>query len=126
MPEGNRKKRLGDAGERAAREHLEAKGYTILDTNFRCPYGEVDIVATEADSLVFVEVRTRSGDSFGRPEESVTPGKERRLIATAETYMQERPGLPSQWRIDLVAVDVDRQGRITRIEQTENAVTDPR
>ena len=60
--------------------------------------------------------------SFGSPEESITPDKERKLIATAETYIQSRTGLPEQWRIDLVAVNVDGQGRITRIERTENAV----
>ena len=116
-------KRLGDAGEVAARGYLERKGYTILDTNFRCPYGEVDLIAREGDWLVFLEVRIRSGNDFGRPEESITPQKGRRLIATAETYIQSRRDLPPDWRIDLVGVDVDRRGRITRIEQTENAVS---
>ena len=122
MPDGGRRIRLGEAGERAARGYLESKGYAILDTNFRCSYGEVDIIAQEGDCLVFLEVRTRRGASFGSPEESITPDKERKLIATAETYIQSRTGLPEQWRIDLVAVDVDGQGRITRIERTENAV----
>ena len=116
-------KRLGDAGETAARGYLERKGYTILDANFRCPYGEVDLVARKDDCLVFLEVRTRSGNGFGSPEESITPEKGRRLIATAETYIQSRTDLPADWRIDLVGVDVDRRGRITRIEQTENAVS---
>ena len=124
MPDNSRHIRLGQAGERAARGYLESRGYTILDTNFRCPYGEVDIVALDRGSLVFLEVRTRrSSSSFGLPEESITPDKQRRLIATAETYIQSRPGLPGDWRIDLVAVDVDGGGRITRIERTENAVT---
>ncbi|MBF8267397.1 MAG: rnhB [Dehalococcoidia bacterium] len=123
LAESPHNKRLGDAGEMAARGYLQGKGYTILETNFRSPYGEVDVVAQEGDCLVFVEVRTRAGNDFGRPEESITPSKERRLIATAETYIQSRPGLPSQWRIDLVAVEVDRRGRIKRIEQTENAVS---
>lgn len=114
--------KLGELGERAARGYIERMGFTILDTNFRCPYGEVDVVALEGDCLVFLEVRTRSGNALGSPEESITPTKERRLIATAETYLQSRSDLPSDWRIDLVAVDVDRRGRITRIERTENAV----
>lgn len=122
MPDSGRRVRLGAAGERAARGFLESSGYAILDTNFRCPHGEVDIIALDGDCLVFLEVRTRRGGSFGSPEESVTPGKERKLIATAETYMQSRADLPEQWRIDLVAVDVDGQGRIVRIERTENAV----
>ena len=115
--------RLGELGGRAARGYIERLGFTILDTNYRCPYGEVDIVAVEGDSLVFLEVRTRSSNALGLPEESVTPSKGRKLIATAETYLQSRTDLPNQWRIDLVAVDVDRRGRITRIERTENAVS---
>ena len=115
--------RLGGLGERAARGHLERAGLTLLDTNFRCPHGEIDIVARDGEAVVFVEVRTRRGRDFGAPEESITAAKARRLIATAQTYLQTRDDLPLDWRIDLVAVDVDPQGRISRIERTENAVT---
>ncbi len=115
--------RLGELGERAARGHLERIGYTVLDTNYRCPHGEIDIVARDSDAVVFVEVRSRRGGSFGTPEESITAGKARRLIATAQTYLQSREGLPPDWRIDLVAVEVDSRGRIARIERTENAVS---
>jgi ribonuclease HII len=117
------RRKLGELGERAARGYIERMGFTVLDTNFRCLYGEVDIVALDGGSLVFLEVRTRSSNALGGPEESITANKERRLIATAETYIQSRADLPLQWRIDLVAVDVDRRGRITRIERTENAVS---
>ena len=82
----------------------------------------MDIVALEGDSLVFLQVRTRSSSALGRPEESMTVSNGRKLIATAETYLQSRTDLFCQWRIELVAVDVDRRGRITRIERTENAV----
>ena len=115
--------RLGALGERAARGHLERAGYAVLDVNYRCPHGEIDIVARDGEAVVFVEVRTRRGRNFGAPEESVTAGKARRLVATAESYLQSRDGLPPHWRIDLVAVDIDSRGRIARIERTENAVT---
>lgn len=62
---------------------LQEKGYRLLDANYRCRWGEVDIVAQEGDELVFVEVRTRRGAEYGTPEESVTAAKPRRLIATA-------------------------------------------
>ena len=62
---------------------LQEKGYRLLDANYRCRWGEVDIVAQEGDELVFVEVRTRRGVEYGTPEESVTAAKSRRLIATA-------------------------------------------
>ena len=115
--------RLGALGERAARGYLERTGFTVLDTNYRCPHGEIDIVARDNDEVVFVEVRSRRGRDFGTPEESITAGKARRLVATAQTYLQSKEGLPPNWRIDLVAVDVDSRGRIARIERTENAVT---
>jgi uncharacterized protein (TIGR00252 family) len=123
MVRSGHSRKLGELGEKAARAYIERAGFTILDTNFRCAYGEVDIVALEGDYLVFLEVRTRSSNLLGSPEESITTGKERRLIATAETYLQSRTDLPCDWRIDLVAVDVDRRGRITRIERTGNAVS---
>ncbi len=122
-PAGGSRIRRGAMGERAARGYLERDGLAVLDANYRCPFGEVDIVALDGDTVVFVEVRTRSGRSFGSPEESITAGKARRLIATAQSYLQSRDGLPQHWRIDLVAVDVDSRGRIARIERTENAVT---
>ena len=62
---------------------LQEKAYRLLDANYRCRWGEVDIVAQEGDELVFVEVRTRRGAEYGTPEESVTAAKSRRLIATA-------------------------------------------
>ena len=118
----NHSKKLGELGERAARGYIENMGFTVLDTNFRCPYGEVDIVALEGDSLVFWRCGPAAAMAWG-PEESMTLSKCRKLIAIAETYLQSRPDLPYHWRIDLVAVGVDRRGRITRIERTENAVS---
>ena len=114
---------LGQRGEAAARDFLERQGYTILDTNYRCPWGEVDIVASQDDVLVFVEVRARRGSAMGSPEESVTPAKGRRLIMTAQHYLQSHPG-PPDWRIDLVAVRMDRLGRVQRVSLVQNAVTE--
>ena len=114
---------LGQSGEAAAQDFLERQGYTILDTNYRCPWGEVDIVASQGDVLVFVEVRARRGGAMGSPEESVTPAKGRRLIMTAQHYLQSHPGHPD-WRIDLVAVRMDRTGRVQRVSLVQNAVTE--
>lgn len=123
-----RKQLLGKQGERIALHHLKRSGYRIRETNFRSLWGEIDIVAQQGDCLVFVEVRCRTsmdgrnGPSFGSPEESVTRTKGRRLAATAQTYMQTHAGLPEQWRIDLVAVELTPAGRERRVEITENAV----
>jgi putative endonuclease len=113
---------LGRWGEDLAGRHLAARGYEILARNWRCKTGELDLVARDGDGLVFIEVRTRRGEALGTPEESVTPAKQARLIALAEAYVQAHDW-PGNWRIDVVAVEVDRRGRLVRMEQYENAVT---
>jgi len=112
----------GIHGERLARDFLSKKGYRIVDTNFRCPQGEIDIIARDKDCLVFVEVRTKKSLSFGTPEESITPAKMERLRATANHYLQTHDDLPPLWRIDVVAVELDQKGKPSRIELIENAV----
>ncbi len=112
----------GILGERLANNFLRDSGYHIIETNFRCPEGEIDIVARHQDYLVFVEVRTKKSLSFGTPEESITPAKRERLRATAAYYRQTHDGLPPLWRIDVVAVELDGKGRPLRIELIENAV----
>lgn len=116
--------RLGTRGEKIAGLHLQAQGYEILATNFRCQWGEVDIVARDGACLVFVEVRTRRNTtSFGTPEESLSKKKRDRLVATAETYIQDCCDSPPEgWRIDLVTVRLDRLTNTSRLNQIENAV----
>jgi len=114
---------LGAFGERVAAAHLEAKGYRILARNFRCREGEIDIVAEDGDSLVFVEVRTRRGDAFGSPAESVTEAKERRLLTVARAYLQQHNDVPPNQRIDVVAIKLSR-GRLLAVEHIEGAIAD--
>ena len=114
--------RLGQWGEGHARRYLEAKGYTVAATNYRCRWGEVDIVARHGEELVFIEVRTRRGAAFGTPEESVTPAKSRRLIATAQDYLESNGLEQSQWRIDLVSIKLDASGKLLEINHLEHAV----
>ena len=114
--------RLGARGERIALKHLEAKGYRILDTNYRCRWGEVDIVAEHDRCMVFVEVRTRRSMEYGTPQESLTRRKQEKLVATAETYLQDLPAPPDAWRIDLVAIRLSGAGTTPQIEHIENAV----
>lgn len=114
------RRRLGARGERAARAYLEQEGYAVLETNHRTPSGEIDIVAREGDCLVFVEVRTRRGDAYGTPEESITPAKRAKLIELAESYIQAHEGSPELWRIDVVAVEIAADGTIARIALVRN------
>ncbi len=113
---------LGKLGEKLAAEHLVKRGFTIRHTNFRCAQGEIDIVAERDGWLVFFEVRARSGSDFGSPEESVTLSKRQRLVAVAEAYRQDHVDVPANWRIDVVAVEVDYRGKLQRLEVIENAV----
>ena len=115
---------LGAFGERLAAAHLEAKGYRIIERNFRCGEGEIDIVAEDSDCLVFVEVRTRRGDALGSAVESVTPAKQRRLLALAEAYSQAHDDLPSQQRIDVITVALAPDGRVLAVEHIEDAIAD--
>ncbi len=116
------RRRLGDRGEKLAQAFLRSKGYTIIETNYRTREGEIDIVAQKNDYLSFVEVRTRRGSQFGTPEESLTQAKQERLEALAQTYLQSHENLPPQWRIDIIAIELDNKGNISRIELIENAV----
>lgn len=96
--------RLGTRGEDMAAAHLEVLGYTIVERNVRTRYGEMDIVARDGETMVFVEVRTRRSASFGTPEESITPRKRQRLAQLALAYVQERELGEQAWRIDVVAI----------------------
>ena len=81
---------LGRSGEDLAVDHLEAQGYTILDRNWRCSIGEVDIVAREGATTVVVEVKTRSGSGFGHPLEAITPVKLARLRRLAAAWWEAK------------------------------------
>lgn len=113
---------LGRRGEELAAQHLQGKGFDIVARNWRCEMGELDLVARDGECLVLVEVRTRRGRSLGTPEESITPAKQTRLIDLSEAYVQES-GWPGDWRIDVVAIEMDRRGRVLRVDQYENAIT---
>lgn len=115
------RKALGRLGEELAARALVARGYRIRERNWRCPAGELDIVAGDGDVLAFVEVKTRRGRKFGTPEEAVTPAKQAKLIELAATYVQESDW-PGDWRIDVVAVELTPRGQLLRVEIIQNAV----
>ena len=118
------KQDLGKLGEELAARELKKKGYRIVERNYRCRYGEIDIIGIRRDVLVFIEVRTKAGSSFGTPEESVTLQKQEKLVSSSLEYINTHTNLPENWRIDFVAVEIDPQkGRATRIELIENAIS---
>ena len=116
------RQQVGKLGEQAAQRFLKKRGYRIRETGFRCRHGEIDIIAQHKNYLVFVEVRTKSNLDFGTPEESITQAKKERLIASALTYTTTHQNIPSLWRIDVVAIELDDKGKAKRIELIENAI----
>lgn len=93
----------GAAGEILAARFLREKGYAILSSNYRCRQGEIDIIAQKGGIIAFVEVKTRSQNSYYSPREAVTSAKQRRLIQTASIYLSRYPSA-LQPRFDVVEV----------------------
>lgn len=120
-------KDVGDRGEALAAAYFEAQGYVILERNYRFERAEVDLVCFEpaeeyerGGELVFAEVKTRSGLGFGRPEEAVTPEKQRNLVRAAGAYLHERRLEGSPCRFDVVSVLL-RPGHEPEIEHIKHA-----
>jgi putative endonuclease len=113
--QGHRNLATGTQGEEAAARWYEARGYTIVARNWRCPDGELDLVVARRGELVFCEVKTRASTRYGTPAEAVTPTKQRRLRRLAARYLAEAapPGAPRQLRFDVASV---LAGEVTVIE----------
>lgn len=116
------RRRLGQWGENVAAIHLEASGLALVERNWRCRGGEIDLVARDGETIVFVEVKTRRGREFGAPEEALTAHKARKLLQLGEIYMAEHELDDVNWRIDLVAVELDESGLLLRCDHIPNAV----
>ncbi len=110
-----RNQALGAYGERLAADHLERQGLTILDRNWRCRFGEIDLVARDGATVVVCEVKTRTTDRFGGPLAAITPQKATRLRRLAAAWLEahdlERTVRVDGVRIDVVSVMVPRVGR---------------
>jgi putative endonuclease len=129
MDDGVRKRtsgvrqRFGRLGERLAAGALEQRGYRIVERNFRCRAGEMDLVAEEGQDLVFVEVKTRRGAERGLPEEAVDGRKARKLQEIAYGYLEKHNLADCSWRIDVVAVQFSSQGKFEEIRIYQHAIT---
>lgn len=99
--------RLGRLGEDRALAHLQAQGLTLLERNFLCKSGELDLIMLEGPMLVFVEVRRRASSRFGGAVYSVTPAKQQRLLRAAQYYLL-RHKIPPPCRFDLVTIDNEK------------------
>ncbi|MDK2925870.1 MAG: putative endonuclease [Bacillota bacterium] len=105
------RKALGAEGEKMAAAYLAARGYRIRERNFRCRLGEIDVVAEEGGTLVFIEVKTRRSRRFGLPQEAVTPAKQARLRRLAEYYLLTHGGGDRPCRFDVLGITIGPDGK---------------
>ena len=110
---------LGRSGEDLASQLYQRDGYRIIERNFRCRQGEIDVIAAKDRTLVFCEVKTRRTDYFGDPVEAVGPVKQARLRRLAAAWLDANPAPGMRLRFDVVSVVADRQG--TRVRRLEDA-----
>jgi putative endonuclease len=107
---------LGRKGERLAVRHLRRKGYRILKRNFHTRRGEIDIVARQGDQIVFVEVKTARGTSYGVPRDWVDPRKQARIIYAAVVYLALQKIQDAECRFDVIAIELNRKRpRLTHV-----------
>lgn len=112
----------GQWGEDLAAQALERCGYLIVERNWRCQAGEIDLVARDGEAWVFVEVKLRSGRSYGAPEEAITERKQARLLRSAQLYLAENDLPDPAWRVDVVAIELAPSGKVKRLSLYRDAV----
>ncbi len=120
MRRGILNKLLGDRGERVAARHLKRQGYRILARQSRNRIGELDLIALDGGTIVFVEVKTRSTHAAGHPTEAITAEKRRQLTRVALCWLKSRGLLEARSRFDVVAITWEEQGK-PRVEHFRNA-----
>ncbi len=109
----------GKTGENVACKYLKKNGYQILERNYRKNYGELDIIAKSGENIAFVEVKTRKNDLYGSPSEFVTVSKQKKIIKTAYTYIQEN-NLDAEFTFDIIEVYLKGR-RVSDINHIKNA-----
>jgi len=117
----NTRKITGDYGEQLAANYLKLQGYTIIETNWRCNIGEIDIVAQHNEHIIFIEVRTRRTNTVDAAFASITPSKREKLIRAAHAYLDANTGEDALWRIDVIAIALPFNSK-PRIEHVEDAL----
>lgn len=114
-----RRQQLGRAGEEVALQYLHRQGYRILERNFRCRFGEIDLIACDGRTLAFIEVKTRRSQTFGAPALAITKEKQRRLIKTSQFYLSQKGRAQAICRFDVVTIQLETGE--PRVEVIKNA-----
>lgn len=111
-PQNVYKKVLGKVGEKTAEKYLKKQGYKIIETNYKTPLGEADIICSYKDTLIFIEVKTRSGDEFGTGKEAVTLNKQKRYVKIAQYFTVKEKLTNVNIRFDVIEI---QNGEINHI-----------
>lgn len=109
-------------GEAIAVKHILAKGYTVIESNYSTPFGEIDLIAEHGEYVVFLEVKTRTTDEFDSPLFAITPYKKNCMIKNAFYYMKRKGLIDPVCRIDVIAIKLAHDGKLETLEHIENAV----
>ena len=99
-----RRRQLGQRGEQLAADYLQQQGYRLTERNYRCRLGEIDLIAWDAQTLVFIEVKTKGHLQFGVPQSMVTRSKQQKIVRVAMVYVQERHLRDKPLRFDVIAI----------------------
>ncbi len=111
---------MGNTGEKRAADFLQSQGLSVIECQYKKPFGEIDLICQDGEEVVFVEVKTRSSSVFGYPEDSVTPQKIGHILRVAQSYLLEKKRTESPWRIDVVAIEFhESPPKITHIKNID-------
>lgn len=117
----NLNKCIGNYGEDLARKYIEEKGYSLLEQNFLCKLGEIDLIAKDNNYICFIEVKTRYSQKYGSPLESITPSKQKKIYRTAQYYICINNIHKSYFRFDAIEVIISTNGKNPYINLIKNA-----
>jgi len=110
---------VGKSGENIAQEYLEKKGYNVIDRNYRTKYGEIDLIVKKDGILIFVEVRSKTGEQFGTPEDTINRIKVRKIQRNAIAYAA-RKKWQGQYKIDAICIILNQDNSVKRLDHYEN------
>lgn len=108
-------KKVGAYGEELARKYLKDKKYKIIYKNFTTPYGEIDIISQLGNQLVFIEVKTRTTNTFGFPEQAINEEKKENFINSVEHYLTEKNTSNKEIRADVISVQINKEKKTVKI-----------
>ncbi|PKL72440.1 YraN family protein [Candidatus Kuenenbacteria bacterium HGW-Kuenenbacteria-1] len=115
------KRKIGDLGEKIAKQYLKKQGYKIIKQNYTNRAGEIDLIVKEKDQIVFVEVKTRTNQNFGYPEEAIDSRKQNKIFKTAQNYLIKEKIFSENYRFDVISIEMDQSTKKAIIKHIKSA-----